>query len=284
MYKTDKNALNIPWTESPFFYNLLKEYNSDDPDRALLTQYHEEGYVVVDLGLSDEEIENIKTDVLSYVEDGGKTQEGGYHYTDSPRVFEAWKKSDNVRNLANHPKVIDTLKLLYNREPLPFQTINFIKASGQPLHSDAMHFASIPHGWVAAVWVALEDMDEENGTLLFCPKSHKLATFDFKSINLKPTKYGEQFDTYEEYEKFIDNLADNFERKKFIAKKGQALIWAANLLHGGAEVIDKERTRWSQATHYYFEGCEHYYAPMFSNPTEGKYAEKDLTEKNIRGL
>ena len=67
-------------------------------------------------------------------------------------------------------------------------------------------------------------------------------------------------------------------------KKGSALIWSANLLHGGIPVENPEKiSRLSQATHYYFEGCKHYYAPMFSNPLEGDYSEKDLSSKNIRG-
>jgi hypothetical protein len=45
--------------------------------------------------------------------------------------------------------------------------------------------------------------------------------------------------------------------------RGHALIWSSNLLHGGAPQRDRERTRNSQVTHYFFEGCE-YYTPMLS--------------------
>ena len=56
--------------------------------------------------------------------------------------------------------------------------------------------------------------------------------------------------------------------ERLTVKKGQALIWAANLLHGGDEHRDRTRTRWSQVTHYYFEGCS-YYTPMGSDPAAG---------------
>jgi hypothetical protein len=56
--------------------------------------------------------------------------------------------------------------------------------------------------------------------------------------------------------------------ERFCARKGQALIWVANLLHGGDRVVDFERTRWSQVTHYYFEGCS-YYTPLTSDPFKG---------------
>lgn len=51
-------------------------------------------------------------------------------------------------------------------------------------------------------------------------------------------------------------------------KKGQALIWLSNLLHGGAKQNDPNRTRWSQVTHYYFEGCT-YWRPYASNLSTG---------------
>jgi len=54
----------------------------------------------------------------------------------------------------------------------------------------------------------------------------------------------------------------------FLARKGQALIWAANLLHGGSPQHDPKLTRWSQVTHYYFEDCV-YYTPAFSDEPLG---------------
>ena len=277
------NNMNIPWTESPLFNSIVEQVNLTEEEKKLVTKFNRNGYVVIDLGLSNEFIDELRDQILN---SNNKQQEGFYHYSDSPRVFEAWKTCSKVKDLACHQKVIDCLKLLYGREPLPFQTINFLKGSNQPIHSDAIHFHTIPQRWVAACWVAMEDMDEDNGTLVYCPGSHKLGIYDFKSINLSPTKYGEQSENYKKYENFIENVIESneFIKKPFKAKKGEALIWSANLLHGGLETKDKSRTRWSQATHYYFEGCEKYYAPMFSDPYNGIYSEKDLRSKNIRGV
>jgi hypothetical protein len=44
-------------------------------------------------------------------------------------------------------------------------------------------------------------------------------------------------------------------------RKGQAFIWAANLVHGGSSQHDRARTRASQVTHYFFEGTR-YYTPL----------------------
>ena len=49
----------------------------------------------------------------------------------------------------------------------------------------------------------------------------------------------------------------------------------ANLLHGGDRQNDLSLTRWSQVTHYYFEGCA-YYAPLFSDPFYGKIKFREV--------
>ena len=78
--------------------------------------------------------------------------------------------------------------------------------------------------------------------------------------------------------------AHNLERRLFTCKAGHALLWASNMVHGGSEIRDANRTRWSQAVHYYFEDTDKYFCPMFSNTPEGEYALKDLSTKDIRGL
>ena len=67
--------------------------------------------------------------------------------------------------LCMNKKVMEVLEVLYNREPYPFSTINFIKGSNQPLHSDVIHFHSNPPLWMCSVWIAFEDVDETNGSL-----------------------------------------------------------------------------------------------------------------------
>ena len=56
----------------------------------------------------------------------------------------------------------------------------------------------------------------------------------------------------------------DLERVEVNLRKGQTLIWAANLFHGGCPVRDPNRTRHSQVTHFYFDGCR-YYTPFYSD-------------------
>lgn len=287
-YFQDPEAMACPWVESPFAMELLThmydtgELTEEQYDIA--DQFINHGFCVIDLELTDEFLDTLVTSLDERIMEGAvKTQEGGYHYGNGPRVFEAWKWNPQVLDLCNHPRVREVLYMLYRRLPMPFQTINFKHGSNQPIHSDALHFHTVPERWVCGVWTALQDIDDQCGPLVYYPRSHKAPIVEFQDLRMNKSVYGAQFENYAEYERWLQQWVEvkNLTPKLFTAKKGQALIWAANLIHGGHPPVDPQLTRWSQATHYYFPCCEHYYSPMFSNKWAGDYAEKDLETKNI---
>jgi hypothetical protein len=283
-YFKNKNALDIPWIESPFFHELLKNSNYTQEETELLIKYYTDGYLVIDLDLDTDFVNSLMDGIFNEL-DKLKTQDNRYHYSDSPRVFEAWKTIPNVLSLARHPKILSTLELLYGRKPVPFQTINFLKGSNQPLHQDSIHFYTQPERWMVGTWTALQDMTEDCGPLEIVPGSHKWNHYNFQNLNLPVVEFGNQFNNYAEYESFLVHMLESSDlvKKQWLGKKGQTLIWASNLLHGGAEILNSESTRYAQATHFYFEGCNHYYSPMFSDVANGVYSEKDLSKKDILG-
>ena len=176
------------------------------------------------------------------------------------RVQDAWKQIDEVRQLAVNHKILAALNQLFDRKPLPFQTLNFPVGTAQRVHSDTIHFNSVPKGYMAGVWVALEDIDEENGPLIYYPGSHKMEEYSLSSLGLG---LGSSRKHYPEYEEAIQRFikANKLVPEYGLIKKGEAIIWHANLLHGGAPPNDPDRSRHSQVIHYYFEGCK-YYAPL----------------------
>jgi ectoine hydroxylase-related dioxygenase (phytanoyl-CoA dioxygenase family) len=196
------------------------------------------------------------------------------------RIQDLWEKSEPVKQMAAHPEIIKTLEMLYDREVIPFQTLNFKVGSQQKAHSDTMHFSSLPARYMCGVWVALEDITEDNGPLFYYPGSHRTPEYNFS--HFKNTVEDTTYDNYPEYETFMEELmeASPFQKVKFLAKKGDALIWSSNIIHGGSAVNDPNSTRFSQVTHYYFKDCV-YYTPMLSNMvTHELFIRRFLT--NIR--
>ena len=56
------------------------------------------------------------------------------------------------------------------------------------MHSDYIHFGTLPELYLAGAWFALEDVDDTNGPLIVSPKSHKLGSIDFTDLNLSIPK------------------------------------------------------------------------------------------------
>lgn len=44
------------------------------------------------------------------------------------------------------------------------------------------HFDTMPRTLMTAAWTALEDMNENNGPLVFYPRSHHLGTLDWDEV------------------------------------------------------------------------------------------------------
>jgi ectoine hydroxylase-related dioxygenase (phytanoyl-CoA dioxygenase family) len=167
-----------------------------------------------------------------------------------------------VRAIARAPRVLALLAELYGRAPRPFQTLNFAVGTEQAPHADTIHFNSDPPTFLAGVWIALEDVDEDNGPVVYYPGSHRLTEAAPWDYGVPPGP-----DHYDAYEAFVAaRIAEHgLEPRLATMARGQAFVWAGNLIHGGAPRRDPRRTRHSQVTHYYFAGCR-YWTPLLSAP------------------
>lgn len=250
----------VPLYLSPNFEKLASDY--DQAELAMLRDFATKGYVVF-----DPEIQDFET-----VSEGVKRDLDG-KYNERQRVQDAWQQSEAVKAIATHPRILKVLELLYGRKPFPFQTLNFNVGTQQKTHSDTIHFDSLPRGFMAGVWVALEDIDADNGPLQYYPGSHHLHHFDLGELGARDVRTGGRsiYGSYDSvYEPAIEKLVQDQALEPEFAHipKGHALIWAANLLHGGSPIRDPERTRYSQVTHYYFDDCA-YVTPMGTDVLAG---------------
>ena len=187
------------------------------------------------------------------------------------RIQDAWLRSRAVRKLATLPKVRRLLDLAYGRPAFAFQTLNFRVGTQQHTHSDAIHFHSAPERFMCGVWTALEDIAPGSGPLAYRPGSHKLPVLTMRAagVNHSPP-------TAEDYGRtYVPALAARLDASGLpettaVLKKGEALVWAANLAHGGSPITDPASTRRSLVTHYFFKGCL-YHTPMTSDVEDGHY-------------
>jgi hypothetical protein len=101
----------------------------------------------------------------------------------------------------------------------------------------------------------------DSGPVVYYPGSHKLP--EVKMEDVGPDADELQYSQY-----VVDLIArEGLEPRYATLRKGEVFVWASNLLHGGSARRDPRRTRHSQVTHVFFEGCK-YYAPLYSTGGE----------------
>ena len=265
-----------PWFERDDWHVVAAERGLTPRERALVDTFRTEGFVVVEDGrvLDELDVDGIWTSLEDrFAPDG------------AGRVQDAWRELPAVRSIATHPAVLDVLRLLYGREPIPFQTLNFRSGTEQQTHSDTIHFSSIPSGFMCGVWMALEDVTLRQGPLHYFPTSQRLPEFDYEDLGVPPVEGDRTWEnpktlaSYLVYEHRIAALAreSGFRREELAIAKGTFLVWSANLLHGGSPRDDRTLTRKSQVSHYYFAGAVPF-TPMFSRARDGRYDVRRLQD------
>jgi hypothetical protein len=247
----------------------------------LAKQYHEQGYVALEQLVPHEVCDRVRLQLEEVFDEDDLVVQ-------HRRVQDAWNRgADAVLELATLAPVCEMLSMLYERKPIPFQTLGFKWGTQQGGHSDSIHFSSLPARYMCGVWVALEDTGPENGPLFYYPGSQRLPEFNAFDLGQRFDGPGNDFPAFfKRLDSFQHELEDlqralmrelEIEPVEFHAKKGDALLWSSNVVHGGQQVIAHDSTRWSQVTHYFFEDCI-YYAPLWSDTVAGELFLKEVVD------
>ncbi|WP_375381757.1 phytanoyl-CoA dioxygenase family protein [uncultured Sphingomonas sp.] len=268
----------VPLVESPLFAGSPDAMRLSSFERDIAVQLNTRGYAVFDFPdpAIHARIDSIKTN-LSPRYDADLSDPEALGPNANLRIQDAWKFDPDVLAIAANPQILALLGKLYGRRAFPFQTLNFPVGTQQRPHTDAVHFSSLPERFMCGVWLAMEDITAESGPLVYYPGSHRWPVLSNAMIGRrgwKSTHASAQTPFEAVWSAMVD--AERIAPETFLARKGQALIWAANLLHGGSVRTDLKRTRWSQVSHYYFADCV-YYTPAFSDEPFGRLDLRTIT-------
>jgi hypothetical protein len=159
--------------------------------------------------------------------------------------------------------VVELVSVLLGARALPFQTIMGHKASEQRAHSDAIHMTTYPLGYLAASWLAFEDIAPDSGPLVYYPGSHRLPYVFADDVAISPDAFRDEgYGPYaQRYEPRIAALIDEhgLQAQTFAPRKGDLLLWHGNLIHGGAPRARIGTSRRALVCHYFAEGCVTYH-------------------------
>lgn len=256
-----KHHPDIPWLDRPDALERLEAHqeflNMEPALQDKVRQFVRDGFFVLEQFHDSGTTGALNTEVDQLLGAG----KAGFNYT-GRKIFNLHEQSRLAdEHFFRNEALLRLLSFLLGKPVLPFQSLSFVQGSEQRAHSDSIHMTTEPPGYLIATWSALEDCPEDSGPLYYYPGSHRLryiTTQDYDSGNTRFT-IGEN--SNRRYEDRIASLIQehNLKKQVFLAKRGDVLVWHANLLHGGSAITRPGATRRSIVCHYYAEDvlCYH---------------------------
>jgi ectoine hydroxylase-related dioxygenase (phytanoyl-CoA dioxygenase family) len=243
------------------------EINADEAER--LARIVDQGYLSFPLGLPDRIFDEIQEAVDRTWRE--KPADLAWACKGSLRSFaEADEASDRkpsyrIADFHSHcpaaldlyldPQIFRHVELILGQPAIATQSLYFEYGSQQPLHRDPVFVQTQPPSHLFAAWIALEDVGPHCGPLVYVPGSHRLPYYQFEPGEWRLDNVrlsGRETEAMLEMAEFDRRQVDErgLETVKFTCKRGDALIWHASLLHGGAVVEDPTQTRKSFVVHF----------------------------------
>ena len=168
------------------------------------------------------------------------------------RVVDAFVPAPEALALFQSPALMQFLTAIFNEAPLLFQSLSFDQGSGQGLHQDTAYVVVDKPLELAACWIALEDVKPGSGELMYLPGSHRYPDFDFGPGRKHWNSEADGNEPHDRWAQWLREEGDRrgLELQTFRARKGDILIWHADLAHGGLPIQDRSLTRQSLVGHF----------------------------------
>ena len=246
-----KHSDDIPWLDKDCESNAIKAnrkfYSFSPEQQKQILQWKDNGYMILKGFFDKQRIEAVEKSILPSIP---KKKHPAYF---NNRILNLFESNKEVEGIFKDPSLLKILSFILGKEVLPFQTINFYKSSSQPAHSDFLHLTTEPQGYLIAVWVALEDIQPGCGEFMYYPGSHKLPYLMNNDFHHNNTNW--KIDSMHDV-KYEDKIAEEIKKNHlkmevFSPKKGDIIIWHANMLHGSIPVTRTGLTRKSLVMHYF---------------------------------
>ncbi len=242
----------IPWLDLGATNEEIQQkegFKTFSPEiQSKILEWQKNGFMVINNFFSDEEVDTINQSIEKL-----RSEKKIHLEKENDRATFVFKYSDDIKNIANKPELIKLLSFLTGKEVSLFQTLNFIFGTQQRAHSDSIHMTTYPLGYMIAAWMPLENISEDSGPLFYYPGSHTLPYVLKPDFNHGGNSFLIGKHCNKMYENKIEELINKHQLKPeiFLPKKGDVLIWHANLLHGGSKRTNPNKTRKSMVMHYF---------------------------------
>ncbi|RDS83489.1 phytanoyl-CoA dioxygenase family protein [Dyella psychrodurans] len=163
----------------------------------------------------------------------------------------------------------------FGRPTSLYTTLYYERGSEQGLHRDTPYFCTKPADQYLGMWLALDDVDADNGPLRVVPGSHRLPAIDVEALARELFPHQTEIPAisdvaFSRYQAEVQRLSDEH---KLVAedvhvRRGDVIIWHPSMFHGGAPHHAKERSRRSLVMHVTPRGMPVYQMDVFLQPSK----------------
>jgi len=233
---------------------------------SLAKTFQAEGYVVARSLFTRDECDHFAKYFTDMVERGGD----GWSETvvdpndpdplrRYPRLLQPHRGDSVAFGYMIDPRIREHLTALAGAEPYAVQTMVYFKppgARGQNLHQDNMYLLAKP-GTCLAAWMALDDIDEENGCMVVAPGTQDLPVMcQVERPGLSQEQWGD----------VETPLPPGTGTVPIVMSKGDVMFFNGSLIHGSFRNRSENRFRRTLIGHYIAAESQQvatYYFPVF---------------------
>ncbi|AIF49236.1 phytanoyl-CoA dioxygenase family protein [Dyella japonica] len=238
------------------------------------TSLMDEGYAVIRGAVDAKVCDDINQRIANFKQRNAKAvarnlDEHGRLY----RVVNLHLAVDAITQLLVRNAAIGVCDRFFGEPTSLYTTLYYERGSEQSLHRDTPMFCTTPSERYLGVWVALDDVSDDNGPLRVVPRSHLLPPIDLARMRRDVFGDGsiaplspEGWNAYQEEVQRQCNEA-NLAFLPMHAQRGDVIVWHPQLFHGGAPHLSP-RTRRSVVMHVTPKGVPVGHMDVFFDPAK----------------
>ncbi len=263
---TDAASLRPLWTDAPDAMNeldRLSAFGAVPPAlRAPLAHFIEHGWLILPGAIEPSLIDRFVDDIhtlhrhpgmfvrTDHRNGGAALQVVGSTPDRFESLLDLYANLESSRRVCMHPCITQFLVAVFRARPLAFQQLLFQRSNSHQFHQDTAYVAVEEPLFLVATWIALEDVVEGSGEFAYYDASHRLPHILFANGT---KRFDFARDDQKAYARKLDEMCRDrkLEYRRFMAKKGDVLFWAAELVHRShPRELPEETSRLSCVTHY----------------------------------
>jgi hypothetical protein len=162
-----------------------------------------------------------------------------------------------LRDVCLYPPLMKLMEKLIGEEMGLHLNLTGWVSSDRNWHQDDYLNPPFINSWYSAVWIALDDIHPDCGPFEFVPGSHKWPLMKSHKVRMYLSPEERDADGWPWLaERFVNGVADaeiarrGCQSEKFIARKGDLLIWHGRLMHRGSYANTPGMQRKTLIGHY----------------------------------